>query len=211
VGEAHAGNPSEIDPNEVLTEQGATQMSKSKPKIDPTPLGCLTIAPPTRGHIKFEWHIFWGDQPLGPPRSVVELMRASLAEFIHTDHGCKDFVFVSWWKGWLTVAAEHAPAAQALLQHWLRLCCTWPGAGMDWRNRERHVAELAPPPPEQEIPPSRVLEMAEQLRRLDDVLFFSAVELEDPRFTRAMAEIESNWPEPDHDLARFLPPRPALR
>ena len=128
-----------------------------------------------------------------------------LADFF-ADHGCKYFEFISWWKGWLTVRAESMPAAQALLQHWLRLACTWPGAGRNWRDREQPLAELAPPPPNHKIPPSRELEMAERLRRLDDVLFFSAVELEDPRFTRAMAEIESNWPEPVHDLARFLPP-----
>ena len=179
----------------------------NKPKIKPTQLGCLSIWPPTKGYITLAWSVPNCDRLLGPARSVDELMRLSLADFF-ADHGCKNLVFVSWWKGWLTVRAEHAPAAQALLQHWLRLACTWPGAGRDWRDREHPLVEFAPPPPKQKIPPSRELDMAERLRWLDDVLFFSAVELEDPRFTRTMAEIVSNWPEQVHDLARFLPPTP---
>ena len=183
-------------------------MSKTTKTMKPAQLGCLTIWPPTKGYITLAWSVSSGDSMLGPAYGVAELMRLSLADFF-ADHGCKNLVFVSWWKGWLTVRAEHAPAAQALLQYWLRPACTWPGADRNWYNREiGHLAELTPPPPEHKIPPSRELDMAERLRWLDDVLFFSAVELEDPRFIRAMAAIESNWPEPVHDLARFLPPRP---
>jgi hypothetical protein len=168
--------------------------------------GCLTIHPQQRGKVRLAWDIDpAGDAILAPP-VVMRIMTHNLLDQLLDGRGINIHI-VTERLGSIRVPVEHANDAEMLLRRWLRRIIGWPGAGMHNTMPGYRLPKFAEQMPAEGGSPGPALSHIEQrvdeLRRHDDALYFTAVELADARYEAAMETLAERYGHAA-DLYRFV-------